>query len=31
MAIAAFGLSTTLISLATLPALRNRAGALDDR
>ena len=30
MAIAAFGLSTTLISLATLPALRNRAGALDD-
>ncbi|MET0167231.1 MAG: MFS transporter [Vicinamibacterales bacterium] len=31
MAIAAFGLGTTLISLATLPALRNRAGALDDR
>jgi MFS family permease len=31
VAIAAFGLSTTLISLATLPALRNRAGALDDR
>ena len=30
-AIAAFGLGTTLISLATLPALRNRAGALDDR
>ena len=30
-AIAAFGLTTTLISLATLPALRNRAGALDDR
>jgi MFS family permease len=31
VAIAAFGLGTTLISLATLPALRNRAGALDDR
>ena len=31
MAIAAFGLGTTLISLATLPALRNTAGALDDR
>jgi len=31
MAIAAFGLGTTVISLATLPALRNRAGALDDR
>jgi MFS family permease len=29
-AIAAFGLATTLISLATLPALRNRAGALDE-
>jgi MFS family permease len=31
VAIAAFGLGTTLISLATLPALRNTAGALDDR
>jgi len=30
-AIAAFGFVTTLISLATLPALRSRAGALDDR
>jgi MFS family permease len=29
-AIAVFGLATTLISLATLPALRNRAGALDE-
>lgn len=31
VAIAAFGFCTTLISLATLPFLRNRAGALDDR
>ena len=29
-AIAAFGFATTLISLAALPALKNRAGALDD-
>jgi hypothetical protein len=29
-AIAVFGLATTLISLATLPAPRNRAGALDE-
>ena len=31
VAIAAFGLATTLISLATLPWLSNKAGALDDR
>jgi MFS family permease len=31
VAIAAFGLGTTVISLATLPALRNRAGELDDK
>lgn len=30
-AIAVFGLVTTLISLATLPALRDHAGSLDDR
>lgn len=29
-AIAAFALATTLLSLATLPALTNKAGALDD-
>lgn len=31
VAIAVFGLATTLISLATLPALRDHAGSLDDR
>ena len=31
VAIAVFGFCTTLISLATLPFLRNRAGTLDDR
>ena len=31
VAIAAFGLATTVISMATLPWLTNKAGALDDR